>query len=593
MEIKSDELGGVEVNWSNKYAEWEQHPSLDAEIRLQLDQLKGHPKQLEDCFYKNLEFGTGGMRGEIGPGTNRMNLYTIRKASKGLANYIKDNGENAMKRGVVIAYDSRHKSPEFAMEAAKTLATDGIQTYVFDALRPTPELSFAVRHLNAFSGIVVTASHNPPEYNGFKVYGSDGGQLPPAVADQVIEKVNEIDNELDIDVQEEQVLTSIGLIKIIGSEIDDTYIEKLKAISVNPNLSNKVDLNIIFTPLHGTANKPVRSGLEAFGYKNVHVVKEQELPDANFSTVKSPNPEEHAAFELAIRDGLIRDADILIGTDPDADRLGVAVKNDKGEYTVLTGNQTGALLLHYLLSQKKEKGILPTNGVVLKTIVTSELGREIANAFQLKTVDTLTGFKFIGEKIKQYEKSGEFTFQFGYEESYGYLIGDFVRDKDAVQAALLAVEVCAYYKKCGKTMYQGLMEIFDTYGYFREALKSLTLKGKEGSEQIQGILASFRDTPPADVAGQQVVTVEDYQVSVRKDLRNGAVETIDLPKSNVLKYFLEDGSWFCLRPSGTEPKVKFYFSVKGKSLEDSEEKLRVIAEDVMGKIDSLVSRLSN
>src|SRR5690606_10963143 len=440
--------------------------------------------------------------------------YTVRKASAGLAAYIESFGEEAKRRGVAIAYDSRHKSPEFAMEAAKTLATFGIQTYVFDELRPTPELSYAVRHLNAFSGIVVTASHNPPEYNGYKVYGSDGGQLPPEAADTVIEKVYAIENELELKVGSEEELKASGLIKMIGSEIDNAYTEKLKTISINPELS-KEGIKVVFTPLHGTANKPVRNGLKAFGYENVTVVKEQELPDPNFSTVKSPNPEEHAAFELAINEGKKIDADILIATDPDADRLGVAVKDDKGEYVVLTGNQTGAILLHYILSEKKKQGILPENGIVLKTIVTSELGREIASSFGLKTVDTLTGFKFIGEKIKEYEETGEFKFQFGYEESYGYLIGDFARDKDAVQAALLAVEVCAYYKNKGITMYEGLMEIFEKYGYYREGLESLTLKGKEGAEQINNLLASFRSEPPTVVAGRKVTRIEDYKESIR------------------------------------------------------------------------------
>ncbi len=575
------------MSWIEKYELWEQATNLDSEMKKLLQEKQDNKKELEDCFYKNLEFGTGGMRGEIGPGTNRMNLYTVRKASEGLAKYILEAGEEAKKRGVVIAYDCRHKSPEFAMEAAKTLATHGIQTYVFDELRPTPELSFAVRQLNAFSGIVVTASHNPPEYNGYKVYGSDGGQLPPAEADVVIEKVNEIENELLIQVESEETLKKAGLVKIIGEEIDKAYTEKLKTISLNPSLSKEVDLNIVFTPLHGTANKPVRNGLEALGYKNVFVVKEQELPDPNFSTVKSPNPEEHAAFELAIRDGLKVNGDLLIGTDPDADRLGVAVKDDKGEYIVLTGNQTGAILLHYLLSQKKEKGILPTNGVVLKTIVTSEIGRVIAKSFGLETVDTLTGFKFIGEKIKEYEETGQYTFQFGYEESYGYLIKDFARDKDAVQAVLLAVEVAAFYKKKGMTLYDALLAIFDEYGYFREGLESLTLKGKEGAEQINSILASFRSTPPTLVAGKKVVTVEDYKASER--IVEGVKETIDLPKSNVLKYFLEDGSWFCLRPSGTEPKVKFYFGVKGSSLADSEAVLKAISTDVMAQIHDLIN----
>jgi phosphoglucomutase len=571
------------MSWMEKYNQWLNTPGLDEEIKNALLEKKDNQKELEDCFYKNLEFGTGGMRGEIGPGTNRMNLYTVRKASAGLAAFIESFGEEAKRRGVAIAYDSRHKSPEFAMEAAKTLATHGIQTYVFDELRPTPELSYAVRHLGAFSGIVVTASHNPPEYNGYKVYGSDGGQLPPEAADTVIEKVNAIHNELELEVGSEDELKASGLIKMIGTEIDNAYTEKLKTISINPTLS-QAGVKVVFTPLHGTANKPVRNGLKAFGYENVTVVKEQELPDPNFSTVKSPNPEEHAAFELAIKEGKKIDADILIGTDPDADRLGVAVKDANGEYVVLTGNQTGAILLHYILSEKKKQGILPENGIVLKTIVTSEIGREIAKSFGLDTIDTLTGFKFIGEKIKEFEQTGEYKFQFGYEESYGYLIGDFARDKDAVQAALLAVEVCAFYKNKGMTMYEGLMEIFEKYGYYREGLESLTLKGKEGAEQINNLLASFRSEPPTIVAGRKVTLVEDYKESVRTNVEESKKEEITLPKSNVLKYFLEDGTWFCLRPSGTEPKVKFYFGVKGSSLEDSQQALTDISKDVMEQV---------
>ncbi|MGG4276959.1 phosphoglucomutase [Bacillus subtilis] len=576
------------MTWRKSYERWKQTEHLDPELKERLIELEGDEQALEDCFYKDLEFGTGGMRGEIGAGTNRMNIYTVRKASAGFAAYISKQGEEAKKRGVVIAYDSRHKSPEFAMEAAKTLATQGIQTYVFDELRPTPELSFAVRQLNAYGGIVVTASHNPPEYNGYKVYGDDGGQLPPKEADIVIEQVNAIENELTITVDEENKLKEKGLIKIIGEDIDKVYTEKLASISVHPELSEEVDVKVVFTPLHGTANKPVRRGLEALGYKNVTVVKEQELPDSNFSTVTSPNPEEHAAFEYAIKLGEEQNADILIATDPDADRLGIAVKNDQGKYTVLTGNQTGALLLHYLLSEKKKQGILPDNGVVLKTIVTSEIGRAVASSFGLDTIDTLTGFKFIGEKIKEYEASGQYTFQFGYEESYGYLIGDFARDKDAIQAALLAVEVCAFYKKQGMSLYEALINLFNEYGFYREGLKSLTLKGKQGAEQIEAILASFRQNPPQKMAGKQVVTAEDYAVSKRTLLTESKEEAIDLPKSNVLKYFLEDGSWFCLRPSGTEPKVKFYFAVKGSSLEDSEQRLAALSEDVMKTVDEIV-----
>lgn len=574
------------MDWKSKAKKWMEFESLNNELKNQLDEIKKDEKQLEEAFYKNLEFGTGGMRGEIGVGTNRMNLYTVRKASAGLAAYIEEQGVEAKHRGVVIAFDSRHKSPEFAMEAAKTLATKGIQTYVFDELRPTPELSFALRYLNAYSGIVVTASHNPPEYNGYKVYGSDGGQLPPDSADIVIAKVNEIDNELLIEVDSEENLKATGLIKTIGSEIDSAYIEKLKTISENPSLFEETDIKVVFTPLHGTANKPVRNALAALGFKNITVVKEQELPDPEFSTVKSPNPEEHAAFELAIRDGKKVGADLLIATDPDADRLGIAVLNNEGEYVVLTGNQTGALLLDYLLAQKKEKGTLPQNGVVLKTIVTSEIGRTIADAYQLETVDVLTGFKFIAEKINEYEATGEHTYLFGYEESYGYLIGDFARDKDAVQAVLLATEVCAFYKKQGFSLYEGMMQVFEKYGYYQEGLRSLTLKGKEGAEMIQRILASFRSEPLTKLGALTTATSEDYLTGIRVT-KNGE-EKIDLPKSNVLKYTFEDGSWVCLRPSGTEPKVKFYFGVNSDSLEASRKKLQTIEKDFMDVVEQKI-----
>lgn len=581
------------MSWRTSYERWKNKENLDSELKSLLLEAEGNEKELEDCFYKKLEFGTAGMRGEIGPGPNRMNVYTVRKASAGLAAYIGANGEEAKKRGVVIAYDSRHKSPEFAMEAAKTLAENGVQTYVFDELRPTPELSFAVRELNAFAGIVITASHNPPEYNGYKVYGEDGAQLPPADADKLIGYVNAIENELEIEAGDEAALTEKGLIQIIGEEIDQAYLDKLTSISVNPDLAKETEVKVIFTPLHGTANKSVRRGLKALGYEHVTVVPEQELPDPDFSTVSSPNPEEHAAFEYAIRLGEEKGADILIGTDPDADRLGVAVKDQEGRYAVLTGNQTGALLLHYLLSQKQQKGTLPDNGVVLKTIVTSEMGRDIAASFGLDTIDTLTGFKFIGEKIKQFEASGEYAFQFGYEESYGYLIGDFARDKDAVQAALLAVEVCAFYKKQGKSLYDGLLELYKSFGFYREGLKSLTLKGKEGAEQIAAILSTFREQPPLSIAGKDVVSAEDYLTGKRTLLKENKTETIDLPTSNVLKYFLEDGSWFCLRPSGTEPKVKFYFAVKGRTNEDSEALLHQLTDEVMKKIDDIVKATSN
>ncbi|WP_374988836.1 phospho-sugar mutase [Priestia megaterium] len=579
------------MRWQVQLDKWLMFDDLNEELKKELLLMEKNEKTAEDAFYKNLEFGTGGMRGELGPGTNRLNIYMVRKATKGLASYIEENGDSAKTRGVVVAYDSRHKSPEFALEVAKVLGHHGIKTYIFEELRPTPELSFAVRYLNAFAGIVITASHNPPEYNGYKVYGEDGGQLPPAAADTIISYVNAVENELLIPVKAEQELLASELLTYIGDEVDAAYTEQLKTIQLNREVVEQAgkDLKIVFTPLHGTANKPVRDGLKAFGFTNVTVVKEQELPDPNFSTVKSPNPEEHAAFELAIQYGKEIDADILMGTDPDADRLGVAVKNENGEYVVLTGNQMGALMLHYLLTQKQKQNILPANGVVVKTIVTSEIGRAIATSFELETIDTLTGFKFIGEKINEFEQTKEYQFQFGYEESYGYLIGDFVRDKDAVQSAVFAAEVAAYYKAQGKSLYEGLVEIFETYGFYKESLQSLTLKGKDGSEQIASILTEFRLNPPTQVANLKVITVEDYLISKRTNMVNQAAEAIQLPKSNVLKYHLEDGSWFTIRPSGTEPKAKFYFGVKKDSLKESEKALKILEEKVMESVNNLLS----
>lgn len=579
------------MNWKEIAEKWLNFDGLDQQLKDHLNKVKNDEKALEELFYKNLEFGTGGMRGEIGPGTNRMNIYTVRKASFGLAQYLLSKGEESAKRGVVISYDPRYKSSEFALEVAKTVGKLGIKAYLFKELRPTPELSFAVRHFGAAAGVMVTASHNPPEYNGYKVYGDDGGQLPPKEADELISYVNQVENELSLEVADEADLLENGLLQYIGEEVDDIYLDYVQKIQLNREVIEKVknDFKIVFTPLHGTANKLIQKGLKMFGFQNVTVVKEQEHPDPNFSTVQSPNPEEHAAFELAIQYGKEINADILLGTDPDSDRLGVAVKNNQGEYIVLTGNQTGAIMLHYLLSQKKEKGNLPENGIVLKTIVTSEIGRAIAESFGLKTLDTLTGFKFIGEKIKEYKQTGEYKFQFGYEESYGYLIGDFVRDKDAIQAALFVTEVAAYYKAQEKSLYDALLEIFEEYGYFKESLESLTLKGKDGAEQIAKILEDFRENPPKEVAGKTIVAVEDYKTSIRKEFSNGKLSPISLPKSNVLKYFLEDRSWFCVRPSGTEPKCKFYFSVVGQSLKDSEEKVNRLQTAVMEKVRGMVN----
>ncbi|MCJ7842436.1 phospho-sugar mutase [Lederbergia sp. NSJ-179] len=577
--------------WREKFEQWMGNDALDSKLKEQLERMEKDEKQLEDSFYKELEFGTGGMRGELGPGTNRMNIYTVRKAAEGLAKYIEDQGEEAKTRGVVVSYDSRHMSPEFALEVAKTVGKHGIQAYVFESLRPTPLLSFAVRYLHAYAGVMITASHNPPEYNGLKVYGEDGGQLPPKPADELIGYVRQAGHELEIEVADEKQLVEQGLLIFIGDKIDQAYRNALQPIHLNEEAIQKAgkDLKIVFTPLHGTANLPVREGLKAFGFENVTVVKEQELPDANFSTVTSPNPEEHAAFELAIQYGEKLDADILLGADPDADRLGVAVKNSQGEFTVLTGNQVGALMADYILTQKQQKKELPQNGVIIKTIVTSEIGRAIANSFGISCLDTLTGFKFIGEKIKEFEKTKEHQFLFGYEESYGYLIGDFVRDKDAVQAAIFTAEIAAYYKMKGKSLYEGLMGIFEKYGFYQESLQSLTRKGKEGAEQIASILEAFRLNPPQSIAGVQVAVLEDYAISEAIDVRTGEKTQIELPKSNVLKFTLEDGSWFCLRPSGTEPKIKFYFAVKGDSMEESIKKREKLETEVMELVQAFVN----
>ena len=541
----------------------------------------------EDAFYRNLEFGTGGMRGLVGPGTNRMNIYTIRKANVGFANYLLKNVKDAKERGVAIAYDCRYFSPEFAMESAKVMASHGIKAYVFESLRPTPELSFAVRHLKAAGGIVVTASHNPPEYNGYKIYDETGCQLIPSDADKVIELVNSVKDVFEVEVKSEAELIKAGLIEIIGSEIDDLYIERVKALEINKDCLKK-DLKIVFTPLHGTANNPVRRVLTECGYEQLRVVEEQCIPDPNFKTVKSPNPEEPSAFEMAIELGKKVDADILIATDPDADRVGVAVKDAKGEYSLLTGNQTGAILIHYILSQQKAQKTLPAKGKVFNTIVTSEMGATIARAYGLEVMSTLTGFKFIGEQARLMEGT-DYQFVFGYEESYGYLIGDFVRDKDSIQSVLMCAEAAAYFKEQGKTLYEVLMELYETYGFYREALVNITLKGKEGADKIHAILAEFREFTPIAVADKAVVAVEDYQESLRTDLINGTTSAIELPKSNVLKFKLEDGSWFVLRPSGTEPKAKVYIGVIADQLAQADEQVTKIKQDVLARVNEIIA----
>ena len=572
------------MNARAMYEKWMQFDQLDEELREQLETTTDEAT-LEDMFYKNLEFGTGGMRGLIGAGTNRMNKYTVRKATAGLTRYIARNGDEAKARGVVIAYDSRHYSAEFAKEAAKTLGYEGIHVYLFDGVRTTPELSFAVRFLHAYAGIVITASHNPAAYNGFKVYSSDGAQFASRDADIITGYVDAVDNALTIPVAEEAQLQADGLLTMIGATVDNAYHERLQQLIVNPENIHEVadDFRMVYTPLHGTGNVPVMRALQEAGFANVDIVEEQAQPDGDFPTVAFPNPEEPAAFSLAMEYGKRLDADLLLATDPDADRVGIAVKNGT-EYELLTGNQIGALLMHYLITEKQAQGTLPQNGAVLKTIVTSELGRDIAESHGLTSIDTLTGFKYISEKIKQFETTGEHEFLLGYEESYGYLIGDFVRDKDAVQACLLISEVAASYHKKGMTLVDALEEIFSTYGYYKEGLTSLTLEGRAGVEKIHAILDAFRAEPPEVFAGKRVLIREDYEEKTRTYVEDGRIEEITLPTSNVLKYKLENGAWICVRPSGTEPKIKFYFGVKEASLEESEAVLEALQEDVMKRV---------
>ncbi|MFC5451409.1 phospho-sugar mutase [Paenibacillus aestuarii] len=557
-----------------QYQLWLDDPSIDARTKEELLAIREDAKEIEDRFYKDLEFGTGGLRGVIGAGTNRINIYTVGRASQGLAQYVRGTGTEAP--SIAIAYDSRHMSPEFALEAALVFAGNGIKAYVFEALRPTPQLSFAVRQLGATAGVVITASHNPPEYNGYKVYGADGGQLVPEFAEQVIAEVQGVDSFDKVKKLSQAEAEAKGLLQWLGADMDAQYIEAVSAVSQNSETIKEIsdDFRIVFTPLHGTGNMPVREVLKKVGFGQVRVVAEQEQPDAQFSTVKSPNPEEREAFTIAIEQAKAWNADIIVGTDPDADRMGAVVKDANGEYFVLTGNQSGAIIVNYLLSSLKEKGKLPANGVVIKTIVTSEMGAAIAGHYGIPTLNTLTGFKYIGEKMTQFERTGEHTFLFGYEESYGYLAGEYARDKDAIIAAMLICEAAAYYKKQGKTLYDVLQELYASFGYFLEKLESKTLKGKDGVEQIRRIMEAWRTSPPSEINGISVAEVEDYDQGI-----NG------LPRENVLKFKLADGSWFCLRPSGTEPKIKFYFAVKGASNTEAAQQLDGIIQYVLSRVD--------
>ncbi len=569
---------------------WLQNDYFDEGTKRELEQIKDDPEEIEERFYKELDFGTGGLRGIIGAGTNRINIYTVRKASQGLANYLLKNIRAASSRGVAIAYDSRNMSPQFAMEAAKVFAANGIIAYLFDELRPTPELSFAVRHLGAAAGIVITASHNPKQYNGYKVYGEDGGQLPLEGSEAVLSEINGINDITVIKPADEQEAFEKGLIRVIGREVDDAYINSLKTLRVNPEEVKKAagSMKIVYTPLHGAGNKPVRRILDETGFKNVLVVKEQELPDPGFSTVKYPNPEERDAFKLAIELAEKENVDLIIGTDPDCDRIGVVVRNSAGEYAVLTGNQTGCLLMEYILSQKKDTGSLPENGFVVKTIVTSELSRRIAANYNVELIEVLTGFKFIGEKIKELDETGIKKYLFGFEESYGYLAGTFARDKDAVVASMLIGEMAAYYRNRGMSLYEGLQEVFKKYGYFIEGITSFTLEGKEGIEKIGSAMEALRARKSDRFGDCSLKAVRDYKAKVRTVVADGSSEILDLPASNVLYYELDDGSWFCIRPSGTEPKIKIYYGVSEASLEKAQNKLDHIKESVTGIIKELL-----
>ncbi len=576
------------MDYMDKYNFWLTSPQFDEETRKELEAIKGNDLEIKDRFYKDLEFGTGGLRGIIGAGTNRMNKYTVGKATQGLSNYILKNNPEGKAMGVALAYDSRNMSPEFAEMSALVLNANGIKAYIFDELRPTPELSFAVRHLGCTAGIVVTASHNPPEYNGYKVYWADGAQVVAPKDEGIIGEVNSITDFSAIKMMDKAEAVKNGLFNVVGKEIDDAFVENIKKQAVRPEEVIKAkDMKIVYTPLHGAGNKNVRRVLAEVGFENVYVVPEQEKPDGTFPTVGYPNPEDPKAFTLAIKLAQEKQADIIIGTDPDSDRIGVVVKDNNGNYDILTGNMTGALLTEYVLGGRKEKGTLPENAAMVKTIVTTEMVRAIAENYGVKLFDVLTGFKFIGEKIKQFEEDHSYSYVFGFEESYGCLSGTYARDKDAVGASMLVCEMAAYYKNKGMTLYDGLMELYNKYGFYKEGVKSVTLKGVDGAEQIQKIMEYLRNNVPSDFAGNKVIWAKDYKTGVFKNLLTGETEASTLPKSNVLYYNLDDRAWLCVRPSGTEPKIKFYMGVKADSLEKAVEK----TDALVASVDELLKKI--
>ncbi|HGA1981149.1 TPA: phospho-sugar mutase [Streptococcus agalactiae] len=559
-----------------KWLDFEQLPDYLRQELLSMDE-----KTKEDAFYTNLEFGTAGMRGYIGAGTNRINIYVVRQATEGLAKLIETKGEEAKKRGVAIAYDSRHFSPEFAFESAQVLAQHGIKSYVFEALRPTPELSFAVRHLNAYAGIMVTASHNPAPFNGYKVYGQDGGQLPPADADALTDFIRAIENPFAVELADLDESKSAGLIQVIGEDVDIEYLREVKDVNINQDLINNFgkDMKIVYTPLHGTGEMLTRRALAQAGFESVVVVESQAKADPDFSTVKSPNPESQAAFALAEELGREVDADVLVATDPDADRLGVEIRQPDGSYKNLSGNQIGAIIAKYILEAHKTAGTLPENAALAKSIVSTELVTKIAESYGATMFNVLTGFKFIAEKIQEFEEKHNHTYMFGFEESFGYLIKPFVRDKDAIQAVLLVAEIAAYYRSRGLTLADGIDEIYKEYGYFAEKTISVTLSGVDGAAEIKKIMDKFRENGPKQFNNTDIVLLEDFQKQTATK-NDGTISNLTTPPSNVLKYTLANDSWIAVRPSGTEPKIKFYIATVGNDLADAETKIANIEKEI-------------
>ena len=567
------------MTYQESYQTWLDFADLPDYLREELVAMDEKTK--EDAFYTNLEFGTAGMRGYIGAGTNRINVFVVRQATEGLAKLVESKGEEAKKRGVAIAYDSRHFSPEFAFESAQVLAAHGIKSYIFESLRPTPELSFAVRHYNAIAGIMVTASHNPKEFNGYKVYGEDGGQMPPADAAALTDYIRDIENPFAVELADLKASKENGLITVLGEETDVKYLEELKDLSINPDLIAEYgkDMKIVYTPLHGTGEMLARRALAQAGFESVQVVEAQATPDPDFSTVASPNPESQAAFALAEELGREVDADVLLATDPDADRVGVEVRQADGSYWNLSGNQIGAIIAKYILEANKQAGTLPANAALAKSIVSTELVTKIAESYGATMFNVLTGFKFIAEKIQEFEEKHNYTYMFGFEESFGYLIKPFVRDKDAIQAVLIVAEIAAYYRSRGMTLADGIDEIFKEYGYFAEKTISVTLSGKDGAEQIKAIMAKFRDNSPEQFNATDIAVFEDFALQTKTD-KDGNVEKLTTPPSDVLKYTLADDSWFAVRPSGTEPKIKFYIATVGETLAEAEEKIANIEKEI-------------